>query len=314
MSKPITVLSTFPQAALQRLVDEVDDVTVINIPEQGALPADLKGDVFLSPPWDSGNLASVLALGVDWVHTIGTGVDRMPLDLLTDVTLTCSRGASSIPIAEWCMAVMLAYEKQLPQTWISEPPEQWSTGQLGTLQGKTLGLVGFGGIGSKLAMHGLGFGMKVLAYRKTNKTIDMPGVETLHDLSTLLQRSDHIVLALPLTPDSHHLINRQTLADIPQGAQVHLVNPSRGALVDHEALREALDDGRISRASLDTVEPEPLPAGHWLYTHNKVMLSPHISWSIPTAFDLLLDTFIENLRIWRESGQLNGVVDMSQGY
>jgi phosphoglycerate dehydrogenase-like enzyme len=310
----ITVLSTFPEAALQRVVDEVTGVTVINIPEQGELSEEIQGDVLLTPPWDTGNLASVLDRGVSWVHTIGTGVDRMPLDLLADLRVTCARGASALPIAEWTLAVMLAYEKQLPESWINGPPDHWSATQLGSLHGKTLGLIGFGGIGSALAQHALNFGMKVCAFRKTDKPISMVGVEAVRELTKLMGVSDHLVLALPLTRDSHHIINQQTLAAIPPGAGVHLVNPSRGSLVDHDALLDALNDGRVSRASLDTVEPEPLPAGHWLYSHPQVMLSPHISWSMPQAFDLLLDTFIDNLKAYRAGGELKGIVDKKQGY
>jgi phosphoglycerate dehydrogenase-like enzyme len=310
----ITVLSTFPEAALQRVVDEVADVTVINIPEKDDLNEDIRGDVLLTPPWDTGNLASVLERGVTWVHAIGTGVDRLPFDLLGDMQLTCARGASALPIAEWTLAVMLAFEKQLPESWISEPPEHWSATPLGSLHGKTLGLLGFGGIGSALAQHALNFGMEVRAFRKTDKPISMAGVETVHALNELMGVSDHIVLALPLTPDSHHIINQEALAAIPAAAGVHFINPSRGSLVDHDALRDALDDGRVSRASLDTVEPEPLPAGHWLYSHPQVKLSPHISWSMPQAFDLLLDTFIDNLKAYRDGGELKGLVDKKQGY
>jgi phosphoglycerate dehydrogenase-like enzyme len=310
----ITVLTSFPEVALQRVLDEVAGVTVINIPGQGELDEGIQGDVFLTPPWDTGNLTSVLERGVSWVHTIGTGVDRMPLDLLGDLHITCARGASAIPIAEWTLAVMLAYEKQLPESWIDAPPEHWSGTQLGSLFGKTLGLIGFGGIGSALAQHALNFGMKVRAFRKTDQPISMEGVETVHNLNELMSDADHIVLALPLTRDSRHIINQETLAAIPPGAGVHIVNPSRGALVDHDALRDALDDGRVSRASLDTVEPEPLPAGHWLYSHAQVKLSPHISWSMPQAFDLLLDTFIENLKAYRDGGELKGLVDKRQGY
>jgi phosphoglycerate dehydrogenase-like enzyme len=94
----------------------------------------------------------------------------------------------------------------------------------------------------------------------------------------------------------------------------HLVNVSRGSLVDQDALRTALDDGRIARASLDTVDPEPLPAGHWLYEHPQVLLSPHLSWSMPGAFDLLLDTFIANLRHLQRGEALEGLVDFASGY
>ena len=308
------VLTTFPVSTLQRVVAEVPEVELIQIPEQGELDPCIKGDVLLIPPWDSGNLADVLRLGIQWVHAIGTGVDRLPFELVDNRLLTCARGASAIPIAEWILAVMLAFEKQLPQSWLSEAPERWSAAKLGSLNGKTLGLVGLGGIGVAVARHALSFGMQVLAYRRSNEQSPIEGVETVSGLGELFGTADHVVLVVPLTQHTRHFINREVLVHIPAGQGIHFVNPSRGALVDQEALREALDDGRIARATLDTVEPEPLPSGHWLYAHPAVKISPHISWTMPGAFDCLLDTFIENLLLYRSGEPLKGVVNCELGY
>ena len=110
--KPLHVLTSFPESALTRLQDACPDIRIVCIPEKGRLPFRVRGEVLLIPPWDSGNLAKVLKRGVRWVHTFGTGVERLPLDLMGERILTCSRGASGIPIAEWAFAVMLAFEKK----------------------------------------------------------------------------------------------------------------------------------------------------------------------------------------------------------
>ena len=127
-----------------------------------------------------------------------------------------------------------------------------------------------------------------------------------------MREADHLVLAAPVTPATRHAVDADLLAQVKPG--LHLVNVARGALVDHEALRTALDDGRVARASLDCVEPEPLPAGHWLYTHPRVRLSAHISWSAPEALEELILPFVENLRRYRAGEPLEGIVDLEQGY
>jgi phosphoglycerate dehydrogenase-like enzyme len=121
-----------------------------------------------------------------------------------------------------------------------------------------------------------------------------------------------VVVAAPATPQTLHLLDADAFAAFKPG--VHLVNIARGALVDQDALRSALDDGRVARASLDVVDPEPLPAGHWLYSHPKVRLSPHISWSSPGTIERTVELFADNLRRWREGRPLHGVVDVAAGY
>ena len=140
----------------------------------------------------------------------------------------------------------------------------------------------------------------------------MAGVEIVPDLEPLVASAHHLVVAAPATPDTRGLIDRAALAHAGPG--LHVVNIARGSLIDLESLREALDDGRVARASLDTVEPEPLPEGHWLYTHPRVRLSPHISWSMPGALDHILEPFIENLHRYRAGEPLEGVVDVDAGY
>src|SRR5207244_7262681 len=109
----------------------------------------------------------------------------------------------------------------------------------------------------------------------------------------LLPEADHLVLAAPATPRTRHLINAESLALVKPG--VHLVNIARGALVDQDALRVALDDGRVAMATLDTVDPEPLPEGHWMYSHPKVRLSAHVSWGTTEYFTGSIAVLVENL-------------------
>ena len=212
------------------------------------------------------------------------------------------------------MAVMLAFTKQLPDIFLDNAPDAWCAEKPGGLYRARLGLIGLGGIGRHVARHAISFGMQIKAYRRSGQPSEIDGVEVVNSLHHLLNSSDHVVLALPLTEETTNLINLETLTAIPADAGLHLINVSRGALVDQEALREALDDGRIARASLDVTTPEPLPANHWLYTHPRARISNHISWQMPGAFELLLDAFIDNLRRYQAGEPLTGVVDKDLGY
>lgn len=311
MTQPLRVLSHLPAERLARVPHEVPDVEVVVIPERDALPPDVHGDVLVTYTWGAPNIADVVTRGVRWIHTIGTGVDRFPFAVVGDRVLTCSRGASAVPIAEWVLAVMLAFEKRLPETWI-RAAEQWRRLQLGGLSGRTLGLLGLGGIGAAVAERALPFGMEVVARRRSAAPSPVAGVTLLGSLDDVLARADHLVLALPSTPATRHVIDAAALAHVKPG--VHLVNVARGTLVDQDALRAALDDGRVACASLDTAEPEPLPAGHWLYEHPHVRLSPHVSWSMPGALAIFVDAFVDNLQRWRAGLPLHGIVDIERGY
>jgi phosphoglycerate dehydrogenase-like enzyme len=249
---------------------------------------------------------------IRWVHVLAAGVDGFPLEHVGDRVVTCSRGATAPAIAEFVLACMLAFEKQLPDAWVTEPPEHWTLAALGGLTGKTLGLVGVGAIGTEVARRALAFDMRVVAHRRTDAPMPVDGMGRIDTLPELLSQADHVVLAAPATPETHHLLDADAFATMKAGA--HLVNVSRGTLVDQEALVAALDGGRLALASLDVYDPEPLPAGHPLYAHPKVRLSPHISWSSPGSLDRTIGAFATNVERWHRGEPLTGLVDVTAGY
>ncbi len=287
----------------------VPDVEVIDIGADPP-PPDLRADVLFGG-WGPHTLEYAQRVG--WVHLAGTGIDSFPRELFEGRTVTNARGASAVPISEFVLAAMLAFEKRLPETWIHEPPEHWNVAPLGWLNTRTLGLVGLGGIGVAIAERALPFGMRVRASRRrADQRSPVEGVDVVGSLEELLSEADHLVLAAPATHRTRHLFNAETLKLVKPG--VHLVNIARGALVDQDALRDALDDGRVAMATLDTVEPEPLPDGHWLYSHPKVRLSAHVSWASPAGMDRTLEIFIENLRRFANNEPLLHHVDADEGY
>jgi phosphoglycerate dehydrogenase-like enzyme len=254
----------------------------------------------------------LLTARVRWVHVLAAGVDGFPLDAVGERILTCSRGASAPAIAEFVLAAMLAFEKRLPESWIDAPPERWGAARLGGLRGRTLGLVGLGAIGTEVARRALAFEMKVLAVRRSRAPAPVRGIEVLGSLPEVLSRADHIVIAAPATAQTHHLLDAAAFGGLKPGA--HLINVARGSLVDQTALIDALDRGVVAQASLDVVDPEPLPTGHPLYSHPRVRISAHISWSSPDTTRRTVELFVDNLRRYRSGEPLHGVVDTRAGY
>lgn len=287
---------------------------LIPLPIEGDLPAGVDAELLLTIPIATTNLDQVLTQlsSLRWVHVFGTGVNNFPFAMLGDKQLSCSRGATAVAIAEWVMAMILTRAKDLPGNWVNAPPQMWNFADLQCLQQQTLGIVGFGAIGQAVARRALAFDMRVIAKVRNNRPSPMAGVELLADLNSVLAESDHLLLALPATRDSHHLLNSSTLAHTKPGS--HLINVARADVLDHEALKTALDSGQLACASLDVTDPEPLPAGHWLYSHPAVRLSPHISWNSPQAFANMGQVFIDNLTAFLQGEPLQGLVDADLGY
>jgi phosphoglycerate dehydrogenase-like enzyme len=260
---------------------------------------------------DRDRLATVLTPQIRWVHVLGTGVDGFPFELMGDRILTCSRGANAAPIAEYVLAAMLSFEKRMPDIWISGR-EEFQEFALGQLSGRTLGLVGLGSIGSATARRALSFDMNVIAVRRSPAKSSVPGVTVVAALSDALPLCDHLVVAAPATTETKHLIDKSAFSLMKKGT--HFVNISRGSLVDQDALLAALEDGTVEMATLDVTDPEPLPDGHPLYSHPRVRVSPHVSWSAPDTLRMTVAMFEENFRRHVAGQPLDGVVDMTAGY
>lgn len=296
--------------------DLADRVELVEIPTDGPLPEGIGGEVLFTYNTTVPTLGEALSRGVRWVHLYGTGLDRADLPTLAadGRTVTNSAGAAAVPISEWVLAVMLAEAKRLPESW-GEPGEGRSWGGpygLRGLHGKRLGLIGLGGIGQAVAVRALAFGMEVRALRRSGGPSPVPGVQVVEGLAEVLEGADQVVVTAPLTPATRGLLDAKAFGLMKPG--VHLVNIARGAIVDQEALRAALDDGTVARASLDVVDPEPLPSGHWLWSHPSVRVSAHVSWEWEHSRATFTGIFLDNLRRHLDGQPLRHVVDPAEGY
>lgn len=298
----------FPSAVL-----DWPGVELVEVAPGADVPADLTGDVVVTSTEGSTNLGEILARGVGWVHTIGTGVDNFPFDILDGQTLTCSRGASGLPIGEWVFAQMLAFAKAMPEVYATDEPETWGIDRrIGSLRDTTVVIVGVGGIGTEVARLALALDMNVIGVRRQGNVGPFDDMTVVNDLAEVIGEADHLVLAAPATAETRHLIDTSMLALVKPG--LHIVNIARGTLIDQNALRGALDDGRVARASLDVTDPEPLPAPHWLYDHPQVMLTPHVSWMGPGALRAMMALLRTNYDHHRAGEPLEGIVDVELGY
>ena len=289
-------------SALPRIRNRFPALEVIDISDE--VPRGARGEV-LYGGWGA-NSVQAMAAGVQWAQLLGTGLDGLPPEVRAAPVLTSARGASAVAISEYVIAAMGAFVRHFPDNWLREPPESWFVQPAGLLAGATLGLFGFGGIAQRVARVALALDMSVVAMRRRDLPSPIEGVTMTTSLPDLLSVSDHLVLAAPNTDETREVINTESLAFARPG--VHLVNIARGALVDQDALRLALDDGTVGRASLDVTTPEPLPAGHWMFDHPKVFLTPHASWAGATQFAGATEIFCDNLERYLAGEPLEGVV------
>ena len=179
----------------------------------------------------------------------------------------------------------------------------WDT-NLVELDGKKMGIVGYGNIGKATARIALAFGMEVLAYTSKDQK-DLPQGVKKATLDELFAESDVISLHCPLTPDTKELVNANRLKTMKRSAI--LINTGRGPLVNEQDLADALNEGRIAGAGLDVLSVEPSVAGNPLLSAKNCFITPHIAWATKEARTRLMDIAINNLRSYQEGNIINNV-------
>jgi len=256
---------------------------------------------------------------LQWVQTWHAGVDTLPKELMEHrCVLTNMQRVFAPVIAESAIALMLSLTRGLAQNSIpSFKQRKWSREEmpLEDLYGKTLGLVGLGGIGMETArrMH-QGFGMRILALDP--KPLPKPEfVAELHEPGWLMQmvpQADILMSAAPLTRETAKLFNEAVFRKMKRTA--YFINVSRGGLVDQEALAQALKQGWIRGAGLDVATPEPLPPDHFLWDCPNLVITPHNSGYAPVRQTRLMALVAENVRRYSLGLALLNVVDKARGY
>jgi phosphoglycerate dehydrogenase-like enzyme len=254
-----------------------------------------------------------------WFQAASAGVDRLEQSGFPErqVVVTNSSGVHPTPIGEYVLMVMLMFAKRAHRFLRAQAERRWIRFLPAELKGSTVGVVGMGRIGTEVARLAKAAGCRVLGMRRSassRRAGEAPADEVLppSDLPYLLSESDYVVLAVPLTPETRHLIGPEQLRAMKPAAV--LINISRGAVIDEAALVRALKDGWIGGAALDVFEREPLPEDSELWGMENVIVSPHISGGTEFYFQRAVPIFCENLRRYLDGRPLMNVVDPERGY
>jgi phosphoglycerate dehydrogenase-like enzyme len=255
-----------------------------------------------------------------WVQSSSAGVERyLVVEALREndaIVLTNMQGVHGPTIAEHAFAMLLTLTRNLQEYTNPETKGSWRRSRRASiaLNGKTIFVVGLGGIGSEVAKIGNGFGMRVLATRRSEKPkphyVDEQGLPG--DLDRFLGEADVVVLSVPLTDETRGMIGTEQLALMKEGA--YLINVARGPVVDTDALVAALEREHLAGACLDVTDPEPLPKDHPLWSFENVIITPHVSGRSELTSKVWKETYLENIRRFAAGEPLLNVVDKAAGY
>jgi phosphoglycerate dehydrogenase-like enzyme len=257
-----------------------------------------------------------------WLASLSAGVENcmdLPVVQARSVMMTNMRGIDSPVIAEHAIALMLALAHGLDRFAVDTSKQVWSRSTAASvpmqfLEGKTLLVSGLGGIGTEVARRAHGLGMNVVATRVggSGKPDFVSHVGQPEELLTLARTADVVVSAVPLTPATTDLYNKQFFAVLKPSA--FFINIARGGSVVTEELMAALNEGRLAGAGLDVVDPEPLPPDHPLWKSPRILFTPHISARSDLPGEARWTIAVDNLRRYVAGEKMLNMVDLARGF
>ncbi len=246
-----------------------------------------------------------------WFASLGAGNEHLVHNPLIPQTVVFTKvTVYGEMMAEYVFAYLLYYCRDLLRYLGDQRRKIWDRRRPERLRGKVMGILGLGSVGREIARRGKGFGMRVVGVKKVPERIRyVDQVFGPEDLMKMIPIVDYLVVALPLTPETYHLLGEKELGLMKEGSI--LFNIGRGRTIDEGALINVLRSGRI-RAVLDVFETEPLPPESELWSLENVIITPHVSGiNIPEE---ICAEFVRNYRRWVRGKPLNGLVDRSKGY
>jgi len=291
-------------------------------PEQEARWRELLGEADILFDFDQTHLEDLpeLAPRVRWIQSTSSGIGpfvqrmgyahRMP-----DTVFTRASGVHAQPLAEFCVMVMLMFRKGLHRVMRDQERKHWERYAGTDLEGKTLVVVGLGGVGREVVRVGKAFRMRVIGvdrpgFRLDPDALPLDEFRPSGELHSVLGQAEHLVLIAPHTPETEGMIGARELALLPRGAV--FINIARGALVDEEALADALRSGHLAGAGLDVFAEEPLPPESPFWEMPNVLVCPHSASTSDGENRRITDLFCENLRRFLAGQPLINVLDLEE--
>ena len=261
-------------------------------------------------------LFPVAAPRLKLIYCTSAGLDNLaPYDWLPPgAALLNNRGTHAAKAGEYGLMALLMLANHMPAFATAQRDGVWRKDHGSVLAGQRLVVVGLGALGGSVAAHAARFGMDVTGVRaRAEPHPDCNRVVTTEALDDVLPGADMLVLTPPLTDRTRGMLDRRRIALLPAGAGV--VNIGRGALLDQDALCDALDAGHLGGAVLDVFVPEPVPPGHRLWTTRNLVMTPHMSADDPATYiPRSLDIFFDNLRALQDGRPLPNRFDTARGY
>lgn len=258
------------------------------------------------------------APNLKWFQAVNAGIDRMDrLGLLRrGFAVTTAAGLAAPSISEYVLGSIIMLAKAMNHYGRAQAEHRWQFKQSAELSGKTCGIVGLGAIGRDTARRARAFNMRIVASRRTVAAgATDPDCDLLlpySELQRLLGESDYVVIAVPLTTETKHLIGASEFAAMKPTASI--VNVARGEVIDQEAMMAALRSGQIAGAALDVTDPEPLPADHPLWDFENVIITPHSSGAVENYGHKAAALFADNLRRYLANEPLKNLARPELGY
>jgi phosphoglycerate dehydrogenase-like enzyme len=306
----------------ERLRRDFPQIEVVHLPNYDHVTEEI-ADADIAIAWSLRGEQIKAAGRLRWIHSTAAAVHHLmtPELLASEIVVTNARDVHGPVVAEHAIALAFALAKRLPQSVRYQQQKHWAQHDLWDeqprpreLNGATMTIVGLGAIGAPLARLAKSLGMRVVGVRehpeRGSKVAD--AVYGFGELDAALSAADFIVLAVPVTPKTRHLMNAERLARLKPDA--YLINVGRGVLIEETALLDALRAKSFGGAALDVTTEEPLPPESPLWEMENVLITPHIAGLTEKMWERHYQHYTKNLRRFLEGQPLLWVVDKGKGY